>query len=92
MVHGGRGKYSWEADCTHQHVFGQPAFVFGDTGGDAEGEALLPQQRVSSIAAAEGQDVPGVREVGYQHLAWVARPRVDQRSWRRRPMGAGSFV
>lgn len=67
---------------THQHVLGQPAFVLGDAGGDAEGEALLPQQRVSSVAAAEGQDLPGVWQVRYQHLVWVAGPRVDQRSWR----------
>lgn len=63
-------------------MLGQPAFVLGDAGGDAEGEALLPQQGVSSVAAAEGQDLPGVWQVRYQHLVWVAGPRVDRRSWR----------
>lgn len=67
---------------THQHVLGQPAFILGDAGGDAEGEALLPQERVSSIATAEGHDLPGVWQVRYQHLVWVAGPRVDQRGWR----------
>lgn len=68
---------------SHQHVLSQPALVLGDTGGDAEGEALLPQQRVSSVAAAKGEDLPGVRQVRYQHLVRVTGPRVDQRSCNR---------
>lgn len=59
----------------------QPALVLGDAGGDAKGEALLPQERVSSVAAAEGEDLPGVRQVRDQHLLGVTGPRVDQRSW-----------
>lgn len=63
-------------------MLGQPALVLGNAGGDAEGEALLPQERVSSIATAEGHDLPGVGQVRYQHLVWVTGPRVDQRGCR----------
>lgn len=67
---------------THQHVFSKPAFILGDAGGNAEGEALLPQERVSSVATAEGHNLPDVWQVRYQHLVWVTGPRVDQRGWR----------
>lgn len=77
----------WEKTCitfkdsnhSHQHVLGQPALVLGDARGDAEGKTLLPKQRVSPVAAAEGQDLPGVWQVRNQHLVWVAGPRVDER-------------
>lgn len=76
--------------CSHQHVFGQPALILGDARGDPQSEALLAQQGVASVAAAERQDLPGVWQVGDQHLLWVTRPRVDQGSWeeRRRRWGA----
>lgn len=67
---------------THQHVLGQPALVFGNAGGDAERETLLAQQGVSSVATAEGENLPCVRQVGDQDLLRVAGPRVDQRCWR----------
>lgn len=63
-------------------MFGQPAFVLGDARGDAEGKALLPQERVASVATAEGHDLPGVRQVRDQHLLGVTGPRVDQRGFK----------
>lgn len=59
---------------SNQHVLSQPAFILGDAGGNTEGEALFPKERVSSVAAAKGQDLPGVWQVRYQHLFWVAGP------------------
>lgn len=59
---------------THQHVLSQPALILCDAGGDAEGKALFPQERVSSIAAAKGHDLPHVRQVRNQHLFWVTGP------------------
>ena len=59
-------------------MLGQPALIPGDAGGDAESETLFPQERVSSIATAEGHDLPGVGQVRYQHFLWVTGPRVDQ--------------
>lgn len=44
-------------------MLSQPALILSDTGGNAEGKALLPKQRVASVAAAEGQDLPGVWQV-----------------------------
>lgn len=64
-------------------MLGQPALVLGNARGDAQRKALLAQQGVPSVAAAEGQDLPRVRQVGDEHLLWVAGPRVDQRGWRR---------
>lgn len=61
-------------------MLSQPALVLGDARGNAEGKALLPKERVSSITAAEGQNLPGVRQVRYQDFVWVTRPGVDQRS------------
>lgn len=51
--------------CSHQHVLSQPALIFGNTRGDAEGKALFPKERVSSITTAKGQNLPGVRQVRY---------------------------
>jgi hypothetical protein len=38
-------------------VLGHPAFVARDVGGDAQGEALLAQQRVAAVAGAVGPDL-----------------------------------
>lgn len=67
---------------TDQHVLGQPALVLGNAGGDAQSKTLLAQQGVSSIATAEGKDLPRVWQVGDQNLLRVAGPRVDQWSCR----------
>ncbi len=64
---------------TDQHVFGQPALLFSDAGRDTESEALLPQQRVSSVPAAERHDGPLVRDVSDERELRVTRPVIDQR-------------
>lgn len=43
--------------CTHQHVFSQPAFSLGKNGTKTQGEAFLPQERVSSVTTAKGADL-----------------------------------
>lgn len=68
---------------SHQHVLCEPSLILGNTRCNAKRKALFPQQRVPSIATAEGQDLPGVWQVRYQHLVWVTGPRVDQGSCRR---------
>ena len=50
-------------DAEDEHVLGHPAFVAGDVGGDAEGEALLAEQRVAAVARAVGPDFAGFGEV-----------------------------
>ena len=47
-----------------QHVLGQPVLVARHDRGDAQGQALLAEQCVAAVAAAEGPDLAGVREVG----------------------------
>lgn len=37
----------------YQHVFCQPALLLGDTRGNAQSKALLPQQGVSSVTTTE---------------------------------------
>ena len=44
-------------------MLGHPAFVAGDVGGDAEGEALLAEQGVAAVAGAVGPDLAGFGEV-----------------------------
>ncbi len=46
-----------------QHVLGEPAFVAGHHRGDAEGEALLAEQRVAAVAGAVAPDRPLFGEV-----------------------------
>ena len=46
-----------------EHVLGHPALVARDVGGDAQGEALLAQQRVAAVARAVGPDLARFREV-----------------------------
>lgn len=65
----------------HQHVLGQPALIPGQPRGDAKGKALLAQQGVATIAAAEGDDLPLVRHVANQGFLWVARPLVHWLPW-----------
>ena len=61
---------------THQHVLGQPALLLGQGGGDPEGKALLPQQGVAAVAAAEGLDLVPLGEVGDGDVVGVAGPEV----------------
>ena len=58
-----------------QHVLGQPALVAGEHRGDAQGEALLAEQRVAPVAGAERPDLARLGEVGDRRLFGVARPR-----------------
>ncbi len=57
-----------------EHVLGQPALVAGHDRGDAQGEALLAQQRVAAVARAEGPDLAGLGEVDDVLVVGVARP------------------
>ncbi len=50
-------------DADDEHVLGHPAFVAGDVGGDAEGEAFFAEERVAAVAAAVGPDLAGFGEV-----------------------------
>jgi hypothetical protein len=50
-------------DAEDQHVLGQPALVAGHDRGDAQRKALLAEQRVAAVAAAEGPDLAGLRKV-----------------------------
>ncbi len=50
-------------DSDDEHVLGHPAFVAGDVGGDAEGEAFFAEERVAAVAAAVGPDLAGLGEV-----------------------------
>ena len=54
-----RGRF----DAEDEHVLGHPAFVAGDVGGDAQGEALLAEQRVAAVAGAVAPDLAGFGEV-----------------------------
>lgn len=64
--------------CPYQHVFGQPALLHGDAGGNAECEAFLSQQGVPSVATAKGHNCSTVRNVGDQGELRVAWPVIDQ--------------
>src|SRR5699024_6566978 len=48
----------------YEHVRGQPAYVASGSRGDAQGVALLAQQRVAAVAGAERPDRTLFREVG----------------------------
>ena len=50
-------------DAEDEHVLGHPALVAGDVGGDAQGEALLAEQRVAAVARAVAPDLAGLGEV-----------------------------
>ena len=56
-----------------QHVLGQPALVAGHHAGDAQGVALLAEQRVAAVPGAEGPDRPLLGEL-HDVLGVVARP------------------
>ena len=60
-------------EAQNQHVLGHPAVVARDVRGDPQPEALLPQQRVSTVSRAVGPDLPSLREVD-DVLVVVARP------------------
>lgn len=66
----------------HQHVLCQPALIPGQARGDAQGKALLAQQGVTTIAAAEGDDLPLVWHVANQGFFWIARPLAHRIPWR----------
>ncbi len=57
-----------------QHVLGEPALVAGHHAGDAQGVALLAEQRVAAVAGAEGPDRALLGEL-HDVLGVAARPR-----------------
>ena len=61
-----------------EHVLRQPAFVVADAARDAQREALLPEQRVASVAAAEARDFVVGRDVGDDRLLRITRPVIHQ--------------
>jgi len=60
-------------DANDEHVFGHPALVACDVGCDAQGETLLAQQGVASVAGAVGPDLARLRIVD-DVLEVVTRP------------------
>jgi hypothetical protein len=57
-------------------VLGQPALIAALDTGNAEGEALLAEQRVASISRSKGPDLTGLGEVADSALGDVAGPWV----------------
>ena len=57
-----------------EHVLGHPAGVAGHDRGDAQREALLPQQGVAAVARAVRRDLPRLGEVDDVLVLGVARP------------------
>ena len=57
-----------------EHVLGHPALVARDVGGDAQGEALLAQQRVAAVAGAVGPDLARLGKMHDVFLVRVAGP------------------
>jgi hypothetical protein len=64
-------------------VLGHPAFVAGDVGGDAQGEALLAQQSVASVTGTVAPDLAGLGEVD-DVLLVVAWPGNVSFAWSQR--------
>ena len=67
-------------DADDEHVFGHPALVAGDVGGDAESEAFFSEECVSTIAGAVGPDLAGLGKVD-DVLFFVAGPGNVLLSW-----------
>ena len=77
-------KLKTNACCTHQHVLGQPSFIFSDPGGDTKCKTFLAEERVSSVAAAERLDLPPVWYVCHQRLLWITRPIIHHGGCKKR--------
>ena len=60
------------SEAEDEHVFRHPAFLFGDGGGDAEGETFFAEQRVAAITGAVR---PDQRLVGEMNDVFVFRIR-----------------
>ena len=67
-----------------QHVLGHPALVAGHDRGDAQGQALLAQQRVAAVARAERPDLArsrgSARCTCCRRCTATARPRRHRRA------------
>jgi hypothetical protein len=66
---------SGRRDAEDQHVLGEPALVVGHGARDAQGEALLAEQRVAAVARPVRPDLPGLGEVDDVLVLGVAGPR-----------------
>ena len=69
------------SSSTHQHVFGQPAFIPGQDAPKSQGKALLPQQGIASVATPKWRNLISLRDVSNQHLLGVARPIALDGPW-----------
>jgi len=57
-----------------EHVLGKPSLVAGEVGGDAEGKALLSEERVATVARTERPDLAGLGEVDNLAVGDIAGP------------------
>ncbi len=55
-------------------MFGHPAFIARDIGGNAQGKTFFAQQRVAAVSGTEAPDLPGFRKMD-NIFFFVARPR-----------------
>lgn len=60
-------------------MFGEPALLFSNAGGNSKGETLFSQQRVSTVTASEGHDLPLVWDVCDERQVRITRPVIHQR-------------
>lgn len=61
---------------TNQHVLGHPSLISSNDTSNAQGKALLAQERVPAITTAKGFDFPLLWEVGDHDFLWIAGPMV----------------
>jgi hypothetical protein len=61
----------WRGQAKDEHVFGHPAFAFGNHRRDAEREAFFAKQRVPAIAGTVRPDRRFVREMNDVSVFWV---------------------
>ena len=63
---------------TYQHVFSQPSLPSAQVGPYPQGQTLLAQEGIASVAAAEGTDLVLLRQVSHHQHLGVTRPVVVQ--------------
>ena len=63
-------------------MFRQPAFTARQNAAETQREALLAEQRVAAVAAAERRDHVVARDVRNECLVRVTRPAAHDRSYK----------